>query len=131
MSLPLRIEVSPGEVLDRIGILELKVSHAQPGPARRTVEAERDRLRAALAAAIPDLTDFTDVVGSVARLATVNGALWQVEDALRLHETEGAFGPDFIERARSVYRLNDERAALKRAIDVALGATLRDEKIYR
>ncbi len=60
----------------------------------------------------------------------MNGALWQVEDELRAREAEGRFDADFVEAARSVYRLNDRRAALKRRIDVAAGSLLREQKSY-
>ena len=59
----------------------------------------------------------------------MNAALWDVEDALRLHEARGEFGPEFVARARSVYTINDRRAALKRAINLRLGSELVEEKV--
>jgi hypothetical protein len=74
-------------------------------------------------------------VGSSLRLAelasnlkTANAALWDIEDALRLCDRNGDFGPRFIELARSVYRHNDRRAALKRQINTLLGSPLVEEK---
>ena len=124
---PIRIEVSPGEVVDRVGILALKIRHAPSDPVRARLEAERARLSAALSGGIEAWAPIADIAP---RLDEVNAKLWAVEDRLRALEQLGLFDEDFVEAARSVYRLNDERAALKRAIDEALGATLRDEKIY-
>ncbi len=63
-------------------------------------------------------------------LAEVNEKLWVVEDELREHERRGDFGPGFVRLARSVYHLNDGRASRKRAINVALGSELVEEKSY-
>jgi hypothetical protein len=65
-----------------------------------------------------------------AELRTVNEKLWDVEDALRVCECRTDFGENFVELARSVYRLNDERSALKRRINTLLGSTLQEEKSY-
>ena len=64
------------------------------------------------------------------RLAGVNARLWDVEDRLREKEAASDFGPEFVELARSVYRCNDERAAIKREITLALGSSLVEEKSY-
>ena len=66
----------------------------------------------------------------MAELARVNEALWEVEDRLRMAEAAGAFGDAFVADARSVYRLNDRRAALKRALNLRLGSTLIEEKVH-
>ena len=64
------------------------------------------------------------------RLKGINEQLWDVEDAIRLCEAKGDFGPDFIRLARSVYRTNDLRAAIKREINTLLGSDLVEEKSY-
>ena len=66
----------------------------------------------------------------MAELARVNEALWEVEDRLRMAEAAGSFGDAFIADARSVYRRNDRRAALKRALNLRLGSTLIEEKVH-
>ena len=63
-------------------------------------------------------------------LQAINTQLWDVEDALRLLEAEQRFDQEFIRLARSVYQLNDQRAALKRQINNACGSTLVEEKSY-
>ena len=72
----------------------------------------------------PELTRLT------ADLQAVNEALWDIEDAIRCCERDQDFGPRFIELARSVYRNNDRRAAIKRAINDLLGSRLIEEKSY-
>jgi hypothetical protein len=64
------------------------------------------------------------------KLAAVNERLWTIEDALRACEHEGDFGPRFVALARSVYRENDTRAAIKRAINTLTGSALVEEKSY-
>ncbi len=66
-----------------------------------------------------------------AELKTVDAKLWDVEDAIRDCDARGDFGGSFIELARAVYRLNDERSRLKKAINVASGSRLFEEKSYR
>ena len=63
-------------------------------------------------------------------LAAVNAELWAIEDAIREREAESDFGERFIELARSVYRCNDQRAALKRQINASTGSSLVEEKSY-
>ena len=67
----------------------------------------------------------------MARLKQINQDLWDIEDRIRDHERAGDFGPGFVELARSVYRRNDERGALKREINLALGSALIEEKSYK
>lgn len=113
------IPVSPGELCDRLTILERKVAR-MADPSRRAAAAD---LFAAYEAAwrragLPDRATLPEAAG----LAEVNGRLWDVEDALRAAEARGDFGDGFVAAARSVYRWNDERAALKAALDRRLGA---------
>lgn len=117
------IPVPVGDLLDRITILELKAARAAPA-ARVHVEAEL----AALAAAWSGL-GAADPPERV-ELARVNGALWEIEDELRRHEAAGEFGSAFVAAARQVYQLNDERAALKRALNLRLGSELVEEKVH-
>ncbi|MCA1780396.1 MAG: DUF6165 family protein, partial [Xanthomonadaceae bacterium] len=73
----------------------------------------------------PDLEHLKD------ELKRINEALWEIEDAIRDCERDSDFGAHFIELARAVYKTNDRRAAVKRAINDALGSTITEEKSYK
>jgi hypothetical protein len=123
-----RIEVSPGELADRLTILEIK-SRRLSDPAKR--DAALSQLQALRPAWEPlRATQPQELAALTAALETVNERLWKVEDELRLCERSGDFGPRFIELARSVYKNNDERAELKRCIDSLLGSELGEPKQY-
>ena len=123
----IRIEVSPGELFDKISILEIKSERIAEEQKLQNVRNELDTLTQSRNAAI---TANPKLAGIVTRLKTVNERLWNIEDRIRGCEREGNFGPEFIELARSVYRQNDMRAALKRQINDLLGARLIEEKAY-
>jgi Family of unknown function (DUF6165) len=125
--LSITVEISPGELIDKITILTLKHERIANPDKRRRVAVELAMLEAARDRAIPASQDLTNLT---ADLGAVNLALWEVEDALRLAERERDFGPRFIELARSVYTLNDRRASLKHAINGRLGSRLVEQKVY-
>jgi len=119
--------ISVGELIDKITILRIKVDKIPAGAARRNVGHELDRLvqiRAGLALAA-DLGELEQ------QLLDVNLRLWKVEDDLRDLERLRDFGARFVELARSVYTLNDQRAALKRRINEVTSSGIVDEKSYR
>ena len=123
----IKVEVSYGELVDKLSIIEIKAAHASDPGQRRNIAREL----AALEAARRQIPDRAGVIERVFRaLKTVNERLWTVEDRLRDCERQRDFGPGFVELARSVYRLNDQRAALKREINTALGSALVEEKLY-
>jgi hypothetical protein len=122
-----RIPVSWGELLDKITILEIKVEHLGDKDARANAAKELALLRESAAPAMAG----GEVTALVARLKQVNQALWDIEDRIRDLERAGDFGPGFVELARSVYRRNDERGAVKREINLALGSVLIEEKSYK
>jgi hypothetical protein len=105
--------VSAGELVDRLTILEIKVSEIRD--ARQG--ALRGQLRAACRARDRLLFGSPRLNWLTAELRAVNRRLWSVEEQLREYERRADFGDQFIELARSVYRHNDRRAALKRAVD--------------
>ena len=119
------IPVSWGELLDRLTILEIKLARiADPGKLAH-VRLEWAALDAVRGESLsPEVTDLAT------RLRTVNEALWDIEDAIRAHERAKDFGPAFIELARSVYRTNDFRSALKREINQCMNSRLVEEKSY-
>ncbi len=121
------VEVSPGELLDKITILEIKSQRIAESAKLRNVAVELQTLEAARRRALPDSPQLAVMV---AELRAINEALWQIEDDIRRCEQDGDFGPRFVELARSVYRTNDRRAALKRRINDLLGARIVEEKSY-
>ena len=120
------IPVSWGELLDKLTILAIKRARIADPAARANVEREYALLHR-IGAPVLEQDAIVDLFGS---LGQVNAALWDIEDAIRAEEAHGLFGPTFVDLARAVYRTNDERAALKRRIDRALGSALVEEKSY-
>ena len=120
------VPVSWGELIDKVTILEIKADRITRPEALANVAREH-RLLSAIAG---KLRGQADIPALTADLRTVNEQLWDVEDALREHEATGDFGSRFVELARSVYRLNDQRAAIKRRINLLLDSELCEEKSY-
>ena len=121
------VEISPGELIDKITILEIKSERIADPAKLLNIRQELASLAAARDRALPPAAELARVT---AELRAVNERLWQVEDALRVCEKAGDFGSRFVELARSVYRLNDERAGFKRKINELLGARFLEEKSY-
>jgi hypothetical protein len=118
--------VSWGELLDKITILQIKRERIGSEAARANVVTELRLLEQIAAAALhePGVAPLQD------KLKIVNEMLWEIEDEIRIKEGEGDFGDGFVALARSVYKRNDERAALKREINALLGSALVEEKSY-
>jgi hypothetical protein len=122
-----RVPVSWGEVIDKITILEIKAERLKDERARANVARELALLGAV---AGPQLAASSDLAARKTALRAINEALWDVEDALRRLEAAGQFGDEFVALARSVYRQNDERAAVKRQINRLLASEIVEEKSY-
>lgn len=121
------VPVSAGELLDKLAILRIKRERLADAAKRANVERELALLEAAWRAS--PYAD-ADVTADREALAEVNARLWDIEERLRAKERDRAFDDEFIELARSVYRTNDRRAAIKRAVNVKLGSALLEEKSY-
>jgi hypothetical protein len=124
----IKVPVSPGELLDKIAILRIK-SERMADPKKLTnVRLELDALertwKASPFAAV-------DVAADIRALKAVNERLWDIEDDIRDKERSKAFDAEFIRLARAVYMENDERAAIKRRLNVTLGSSLVEEKSYK
>ena len=119
--------VSWGELIDKITILEIKSERIDDAAKRRNVQTELTLLDARRATAPAS----TEVDRLTAELKAVNTELWVIEDDIRDCERAQDFGPRFIELARAVYHTNDKRAALKRALNEALGSAIVEEKSYK
>jgi hypothetical protein len=120
------VPVSWGELLDKLTILEIKRDRIHRSDALANVEKEYRLLRAT-ALRVLGVDAITDLMNE---LRGVNDELWKVEDSLREHEGAQDFGSAFVALARSVYRLNDRRAAVKRRINLLLRSELVEEKSY-
>lgn len=121
----LSVQQSYGDVLDRITILEIKLARIPNADKRAHAARELKVLEQSWAAAGLPLA-----LPERALLTAVNTQLWEVEDRLREREAAKDFGPEFVADARSVYRINDERAALKRRVNLSLGSDLLEVKSY-
>lgn len=121
------VEVSLGEFLDKLTILQIKAERIKDPAKLANVRKELALLERTWAASSFADKDISEPLG---RLKAVNEALWDIEDRIRIKESEGAFDQEFIELARSVYLRNDERAAIKRELNVLLGSELVEEKSY-
>lgn len=123
----LRIPVSPGELVDKITILEIKSERLTDPQQLRNVTRELGLLRRELQQ--PGLE--TPVLQRLAdQLREVNSELWRVEDDLRERERHSDFGASFIASARAVYQHNDRRAEIKRRINIELDSDIVEEKSY-
>ena len=121
------VPISIGELMDKIAILEIKSERIKNPSQLENVRRELGALRAIRL----DHMDRAVVDTLCAELKQVNAKLWDIEDAIRECDARGDFGNTFVELARAVYRLNDERARLKKAISLASGSRLIEEKSYK
>jgi paraquat-inducible protein B len=123
----IKVPVSPGELLDKITILRIKSARMTDPQKLRNVRLELDALMATWADSIHA---NADLAADVDALMKVNERLWTIEDEIREKERSQAFDAEFIRLARAVYLENDERAAIKRRINVKLGSAIVEEKSY-
>ena len=123
----INIPVSPGELLDKITILEIKAERIQDKQKLKNVATELELLRQVWKRNISE----SDAIQSFKRqLRDSNQRLWEIEDKIRIRESCKNFDAGFVELARSVYLQNDKRAAIKRKINEQLGAMIMEEKYY-
>ncbi|MBD7921963.1 DUF6165 family protein [Xanthomonas bonasiae] len=122
------VPVSFGELLDKIAILQIKSERIGDAAKLANVRAELSALEKTWMA-------HPAASGDVARLRlelkAVNERLWVIEDEIRIKEKAQAFDEEFIKLARSVYYENDERARIKKEINLALGSSYVEEKSYQ
>ena len=122
------VPISPGELLDKITILRIKQVRIPDAAKLANVKLEL----ALLEQTWRDCgCDAQELAADVRALQEVNERLWDIEDRIRDKEAKQSFDRDFIELARAVYVCNDERAAIKKRINVLLGSRLIEEKSYK
>jgi hypothetical protein len=124
-------EISPGELLDKISILTIKLSRIADQTKLVNIHHEHDLLMAKYNALQLPSADIEKLTRLFNALTEINTVLWEIEDNIRDCEREGNFGPKFIELARSVYKSNDKRSELKRDINTVLQSKLVEEKSYK
>ncbi|MGZ5052575.1 MAG: DUF6165 family protein [Methylobacter sp.] len=123
-----RVPVSWGELLDKITILEIKQVRIQVELALINVKKEL----AYLQNIVDQQASIDQVIGELRlSLKSINEKLWDIEDAIRVKEDKQEFDQEFIEFARSVYKLNDKRAQIKKLINIELGSEIIEEKSYK
>lgn len=122
------VPISPGELLDKITILRIKSARMTDAAKLANVRRELDLLERMWRES--HYAKAHDVSADEHALQAVNERLWDIEDRIRDKERAKAFDAQFIELARAVYVENDERAVVKKRINVALGSTIVEEKSY-
>ena len=121
------VEVSWGELIDKITILEIKEQRLL---SKQSVANVHNELAALMNVADRTLAKRKDVAALKKQLKSINETLWEIEDKIREKEAAQSFDQEFIQLARSVYVNNDRRGDLKRRINLLLNSTLGEEKQY-
>lgn len=125
----MKIEVSIGELVDKLSILEIKLLNIKDKEKTKNVYKELETLN-------PHFQDLLDEYGIkmknlYIKISKINKTLWDIEDAIREKEAEEEFNEEFVELARSVYIINDQRAAVKKEINLLTKSKLVEEKSYK
>jgi len=120
-------EISAGELLDKISILEIKLEKIKNKDSQKEIQKEYKILKEIQNSSI-ELTDkIKDLLKSIKE---VNLNLWDVEDKIRIYEKKKDFGENFIKSAREVYFNNDKRSKIKSEINKILGSNIKEIKQY-
>ena len=124
----MKVEVSNGELLDKLTILELKLSNISDVQKLTNIKKEHDELN-------PLSGQLFDSYGEELKnlykqLAEINSELWAIEDDIRECERNKDFGSDFVSLARAVYFTNDKRSEIKKSINLLTGSGFVEEKSY-
>jgi hypothetical protein len=120
----MKIEVSNGEIIDKLTIIQIKLEKIKDETKLRNLRKEYDELMKVTNSIISTSDPLYKA------LYNVNCELWDIEDHIRDLERKKDFGKDFIETARSVYFKNDRRAEIKREINIKTSSGLIEEKSY-
>jgi len=120
----MKIEVSVGEIVDKLSILQIKTGMIKDQEKLANVKKEYDYLSNIVFDELKiEQSDFFNLV-------VINSKLWEIEDRIRNKERDQEFDEDFIDLARSVYFTNDERAEIKKSINLKYGSYFVEEKSY-
>jgi|TARA_B100000579_G_scaffold140775_1_gene114382 predicted nuclease with TOPRIM domain len=124
----MKVEVSNGELLDKLTILELKLSNISDVKKLTNIQKEHDELNP-LAGQLFD-SYGEELKNLYKQLAEINSELWTIEDDIRECERNKDFGSDFVSLARAVYFTNDKRSEIKKSINLLTGSGFVEEKSY-
>jgi len=122
-----KILISNGEILDKISILTLKTKHISDQNKLHNVYRELSELQDLM---IQIIESNPNIISLYNNLVSINSSLWDIENNLRLKEKQQTFDREFIELARSVYKNNDQRAKIKKDINLLSQSYLIEEKSY-
>ena len=120
----MKIEVSNGEILDKLSIIEIKLSRIKDEKKLENIRREYDVLENAAKAILPKSDPLYK------KLFEINSGLWDIEDQCREFERQKNFGSEFIHTVRQVYKFNDERSRIKKEINIKTGSNIIEEKSY-
>jgi predicted nuclease with TOPRIM domain len=120
-------EISAGELIDKITILEIKKTKILNKEKLNNIEKELSSLNNTMKKFISDKSKINNLISE---LKEINLKLWDIEDGKRAAEKNNDFGDQFIELARNVYKFNDKRAKIKLAINNTLGSNIKEVKSY-
>ena len=123
----LLVEIAPGELIDKITILEIKLQNIEDEAKLANIRREYDSLMATFRANIKETDELRALIDE---LRAANAKIWGIEDEIRDLERAKDFGDRFVAVARSVYRSNDRRAATKHKINELLNSAIVEEKSY-
>jgi prefoldin subunit 5 len=124
----IKVPVSPGEVLDKITILEIKSERMNDPDKVHNVKAELALLQETWS---ENIRDTREIQSLHAQLKEINETLWEIEDDIRDKERAKEFDDRFIELARAVYVTNDKRSRVKKELNLHLGSEIIEEKSYQ
>ena len=124
------IETSLGELIDKISILEIKIDKIEDNIDKEEITKEYTSLTNALTKIKLSSNERTRINDFIIKLKEINIRLWNVENEKRLAEKNKNFDKKFIEHARNVYKLNDERAKVKRQVNESFGSNIKEVKKY-
>lgn len=124
----IQVPISPGELLDKITILQIKSERIDDAAKLANVNRELEMLSRVWQQSV-EADD--EIEALTARLKSINEALWEIEDDIRDEERNKRFGERFIELARAVYVTNDERADAKKQVNLHLKSSIVEEKSYQ
>ena len=122
----IKANISIGELVDKLTILEIKLSNVSSQDKKVNLENEFNELKSVVENNIPS----DKIQKYYQELLVINKKLWKIEDDIRILEKQKLFNEEFIELARSVYVTNDERFEIKNTINSLMGSNIKEEKLY-